>query len=358
MFKGLRAPERLFQLATWAVTFVFAGFLIGLGNKVVGELPGVDRTVEIDEFIDAKATAVLNTRHDSLQSIARMITSERSREQLAATASANAYQSKREAFDNWIATRTATTDAAQDPEVMRRTHDLDGLEAERRRTQSAVEALDARLLEVQQAEDVLRRTRAAVAKAADAPYRQAVFMSELRVFGVRLLITLPLLLIAIWLFVRKRKSQYWPLVRGFIVFALFAFFVELVPYLPSYGGYVRYAVGIILTAVAGHYLIRAMQRYVARRAEASQQSEDLRRGSLGYEDALKKMAAQLCPGCERPIAGGAQGTSNYCVHCGMMLFDACSACHTRKNAFFQYCPSCGVAASAPSAGDERAATPS
>jgi hypothetical protein len=123
-----------------------------------------------------------------------------------------------------------------------------------------------------------------------------------------------------------------------------------VPYLPSYGGYVRYGVGVIASAVAGVWVIRAMRRYLAQRAEVEAQSEQERRRRLGYEEAIRRMAANVCPGCERPIGGpgGRPGenaaAANYCVHCGMHLYDECRACGTRKNAFFPYCPTCGVPA--------------
>jgi thiol:disulfide interchange protein len=73
------------------------------------------------------------------------------------------------------------------------------------------------------------------------------------------MLTLPLLVVAGWLFAKKRQSTWWPFVWGFIYFALFAFFVELVPYLPSYGGYVRYVVGIVITVLVGRYAIMCAQ---------------------------------------------------------------------------------------------------
>ncbi len=344
MFKSLRVPERLFSIAMWAVSLVFAGFLIGLGSKIVGDLPGVDQSVSLERFVDQAKVIPLRARQETLRREATDVDNRRNTASLVVDSSNATYRSRKEAYDNWIATRTATTDPRQDPEVIKRTRELDTLQAMQRATQKAVEVFDARRLEITQAQDSLSSAESSLKDDARPRYERAQFQQELRVFGIRLALTLPLLLIGIWLIAKKRKSQYWPLARGFVLFALFAFFVELVPYLPSYGGYIRYIVGIVLTLIAGHYVIRAMQKYVAKRQVVEQQTETQRRQSLGYEDALRKMSAGMCPGCERPIAGGPNATTNFCVHCGMKLFDKCGACDTRKNAFFQYCPACGVPA--------------
>ncbi len=340
----LRVPERLFALAMWVVSLVFASFLIGLGGKVVGDLPGIEQRLSVDSYLDSTRAVALEASADSLRTDLADREAERERATLAVTAADNTYGAARESFENWIATRTATTDPQQDPEVIERTRALDALRAASRAREEELEGVDVSLLRSRQALRVVEAEQAALREEAQGVYERALFRHELEIFGIRLALTLPLLLLAGWMVARKRRSEYWPLYRGFVLFGVFAFFVELVPYLPSYGGYVRYGVGIVASLVAGHFVIRAMRRYLARRQEVAQQSEAERRSALGYEEALKKMGAGVCPGCERAIAGGPAGPSNFCVHCGMMLFDQCGACDTRKNAFFQFCPSCGVVA--------------
>jgi hypothetical protein len=349
MFRSLRVPEKLFSMAMWAVSLAFASFLIGLGGKIVGDLPGVDQNVSIEEFVDPTQRAALRAELDSLTKAQRVAQDARERADQQFTITKNAYASQREAFDNWIATRTATTDPTQDPEVVTRTRALDALKASERTAQERVETLDGTLLAVTQATEANRQRNSELEVSAGDRYQRARFSQELRVFGIRLALTLPLLLIGGWLVARKRKSEYWPLWRGFVLFATFAFFVELVPYLPSYGGYVRYGVGIVASIVAGVYVIRAMRKYLAQRQQVEQQSEGERRKSLAYEDAVKRISGGVCPGCERAIAGGPLNPSNFCVHCGLRLFDACPSCSTRKNAFFPYCPTCGISATAPAA---------
>jgi predicted RNA-binding Zn-ribbon protein involved in translation (DUF1610 family) len=150
-----------------------------------------------------------------------------------------------------------------------------------------------------------------------------------------------LLAIAAWLFVKKRKTTYWPFVWGFIIFALFAFFVELVPYLPSYGGYVRYVVGIVVTVLVGRQAIVSLNRYLERQKLAEQLPDAQRREELSYDTALTRLSKSVCPGCERAV--DLKNTEiDFCPHCGIGLFDHCGKCTTRKSTFARFCHACGA----------------
>ncbi|MES2529598.1 MAG: serine endopeptidase, partial [Pseudomonadota bacterium] len=130
--------------------------------------------------------------------------------ELKLSAAQQASQNARETFANWIATRRATAQPDQDPELIARTRALDVLKQKEEAAQRDVGAQQQIALDARQAAERSRGELEVLEQAAqqrlDAEYRRV----ELRVFGYRLALTLPLLLVAGWLFVKKRKSTYWP----------------------------------------------------------------------------------------------------------------------------------------------------
>ncbi|RZL64055.1 MAG: zinc ribbon domain-containing protein [Variovorax sp.] len=343
MSKSLRLSEKWFRRGLWLVAIVFASFLIGLGSAVVGDLPQVEQVRGLDDFIDRSAAEPLRATVQAAETTERQAGSELEQAELQLGAAQQASQNARETFANWIATRRATERPDQDRELITRTQALDAFKADEDKAQRRVGTQQQIALDARQAGERAREQLAVLERAANDQLRAEYRRVELRVFGLRLALTLPLLVIAGWLFVKKRKSTYWPFVWGFIFFALFAFFVELVPYLPSYGGYVRYIVGIVVTVLIGRYAIVALNTYLARQKLAEAQPDQLRREELSYDTALVRLGKSVCPGCERPV-DLKNADIDFCPHCGIGLFDHCGPCDTRKSAFSKFCHACGSAA--------------
>ncbi len=348
MSKALRLSEKWFRRGLWLVAFVFAGFLIGLGGTVVGDLPKVEQRLEIDDFLDRPAADKL--RRDIQAALRASEAAQAALEQarLKLQVARSDSNTARETFNNWLATRSATQRAEQDPELIARTRALDGLKQAERTAQAGVELQQQAALDARQGETRARRELNVLESGARERLDAAQRKVELRVFLYRLALTLPLLVAAGWLFAKKRKGTYWPFVWGFIIFAVFAFFVELVPYLPSYGGYVRYIVGIIVTVLVGRYAIVALNRYLEKQKLAEQLPDAQRREELSYDTALARLSKSVCPGCERQVDLKDE-TIDFCPHCGIGLHDHCGACNTRKSAFAKFCHACGAGAARASA---------
>jgi predicted RNA-binding Zn-ribbon protein involved in translation (DUF1610 family) len=341
MANTLRLTEKWMHRGLWLVAFVFAGFLIGLGGTVVGDLPKVERQLSLDDYMDANASTALRNAIKAAERAGQEAQTALEQAQLKRRAAQADSAAARETFNNWLSTRNATQLAEQDPELVSRTRALDALKERERAAGLTVEAQQQAALDARQGatreRHKLREMEDVAQVQLNAEYRRV----ELRVFMYRLALTLPLLVAAGWLFAKKRKSTYWPFAWGFIFFALFAFFVDLVPYLPSYGGYVRYIVGIVITALVGRQAIVSLNRYLEKQKLAEQLPNAQRREEMSYDTALKRLSKSVCPGCERAV--DLKNTEvDFCPHCGIGLFDHCLQCSTRKSAFSLFCHACGA----------------
>ncbi|MCW8197504.1 serine endopeptidase [Verminephrobacter aporrectodeae subsp. tuberculatae] len=341
MSKSLRLSEQWFRRGLWLVALVFSSFLIGLGNTLMSDLPKVETPLEVDDFLDMQATQPLRDQMRDARRAERDAETALEQAKLQRDKARNESRAERETFNNWLAARSVTQSSEQNPEVIARTQALDALKRIERKAEQAVERQEQAALDARQgaaaAQEHLSRLESEAHEKLNSERRKL----ELRVFLYRLALTLPLLALAGWLYVRKRKGTYWPFVWGFIFFALFAFFVELVPYLPSYGGYVRYTVGIVVTLLVGRSAILALNRYLERQKQVESLPDQERRKELGYDVALARLAQNVCPGCERPVDSRDEKI-DFCAHCGICLFQHCDHCRTRKSAFVRFCHACGT----------------
>lgn len=336
MLSPSRGPERLVRLGQWLIALLFAYFLIQVGGSLIADLPLLSRRPPQERLLDTarvgqleRQLKPLQQRRDQLQGEIERLSE---RQQLAGQATAREQTS----FDNWRAARSATEQVQQNPEVIARARQLDGLLQQEQQLRAQRSRLEA---DLQQAQSEL----AAPQQQLEQLRNQARQRAELLAFGIRLLFVGPVLALALWQFRRYRGSDQWPFVWGFLLFGLFAFFVELVPYLPSFGAYIRYGVGALLTLLVGRSLIRWLNAYLLRKQQEQAAPQQQRQRQIRYEKALQALGRHQCPSCERSLPRQEGALPNYCMHCGLQLQRHCGGCGSQHLACFPYCPSCGLA---------------
>jgi hypothetical protein len=136
MSKALRLSEKWFRRGLWLVAVVFAGFLIGLGGTIVGDLPKVEKPLRVEDFLDHTAADRLRASIQEAGRTAREGRDALDQARLKRRVAEADTQAARESFQNWVATRRATQLSEQDPEVVSRTQALDRLQWSERTAQA------------------------------------------------------------------------------------------------------------------------------------------------------------------------------------------------------------------------------
>ena len=254
--------ERTSRIVYYSISTILCLFLILLSNKIIDDLDTATVRPEIENFENKVVMNDLDKKMNTLNiEVENLNTKKGTIEKTIATAKEN-YTNEKQSFDNWVQTRKTLGSPDKDQEVIERAKKLDEFYKIEQDWRSQ---LNLRQVEIDQREKKQQEIQKLIEKekeAAETKYYAELKQYDLKVFLIRLLFVAPILALGIFFFVRYRRHKFWPLYFGFTLFSLYAFFFGLVPYLPSYGGYVRYAVGIILSAGLGYYAIKTISRFI------------------------------------------------------------------------------------------------
>lgn len=349
--------EKTSKFVNYLIAIVLCGFLIALSGKLIGDMDDYSSRPQAEQFQDKELRSKvdkellviahnLKKHHENRESIRNKVS----------VAESN-YVNAKESFENWLKARKTIGSANEDSEVLTRANKLDeyyqtqqNWTAELDKVNQEVKALNDKRSDVQSVLNADRESSYDQLEAAMRAYDTKVFLK-------RLLFVLPILLLGIYFMMKFRKHKYWPLFLGFVLFSFYAFFVGLVPYLPSYGGYIRYAVGITLCVSFGIYAINKIRAFMERKKLELKESTTDRAKNVLLETAEKALDNHMCPSCGKDFiikqwaAGKPQDaknrnytgvTTDFCRFCGLELFKNCDNCGTNNFAHLPFCSSCGT----------------
>ncbi|MFY0674007.1 MAG: hypothetical protein JXQ87_11405 [Bacteroidia bacterium] len=347
--------EKSSKLINLSISIILSIFLISLANKFIGDIDNLRMSPYVSNYENTALLDSINnaiqSNEEGLQSVYEKISNTQSTINIAR----NNYTNAKESFDNWLKARETVGSPNNDHEVLARANELDEYYKAQQAWEKELQQLNEKVTEERKIQDALQaKINEETDRATDAYYK-ALKMYNLKVFLTRLLIVLPILLLGVFFIFKFRKHKYWPLFLGYVLFSFYAFFFGLVPYLPSYGGYIRYAVGIILSVVFGIYAINKIRAFIEKKKKELEVSGKERAKKVQTETAEKALDNHMCPSCgkdfiikrwdnvntDKLVIGNYGKVSNFCRHCGLELFKNCKTCDTKNYAHLPFCSNCG-----------------
>ena len=353
-FRNDSKLEKTIRYVYYFIAGIFCLFLILLTNRILDDLGSSVAYPSPADFENKALIDSLSLIRDSLSGQMENYNAKASQLTKASDLAKANYESAKESFENWLQARKILAEPSQDREVIAKTETLDSyykIQQDWNRAYAKIQdTLETYTNAVYKIDEQLSEERNRAGKL----FNRAEQRYELHVFLIRLLFIFPILFLGIYFYVRRRQHKYWPLFIGFTLFAVYAFFVGLVPYLPSYGGYVRYSVGILLSAAGGYYVINNIRAYLESRKQELQKSTEERSLKVESDTVFKAYDQHLCPSCgkdfiykswasvKQNINDSSMIVSNYCRQCGFELYKNCAGCGEKHFAHLPFCSTCGA----------------
>lgn len=343
--KSMRHAERIIKVILTIISLLFAFFLIMFGTILLRDMGSWGTKPELSIFLERSDVTEAEAAIQEAEKEVGFIEDSLETNKAGYENAKKLYQEEKDIYENWLMTRAVLDDKSQNAVVLQKTKLLESYKDSVRNWSDAVQKDTQRLKEKRNEIESLRKAESEARDNARKDWDKAYSIYNLKIFAVRLLFVCPLLALAIFLVIKYRTGKFAAFIWGYSVFVLWAFFFGLIPYLPSFGGYVQYGVGIVLTIIVGYYVIKYTQNYVREKQKQAQLSSEERSKKIAEAAALRSYTMKVCPSCEHsymPSVTKSATLPSFCSHCGLELFSPCKNCSEVNFVHFNFCWKCGA----------------
>lgn len=344
-----------FLVHTFSVLFaVLLYWLLGFVLRDIGTWPGPDYAALERALVDPQVLKESEGLKTQIEDVSRSVTEQQQQQALLRDSAANAERTMNQLLElNRRALERNQQPAAEDAQALAESRRLFLTNQTRyQEFHERISLLNAQLREL----EARRRTNQTVLEGQRRPvqfeYARLMNRHQFKIAGVKLAFLLPLLALAVWLFLRQRHSLYAPLVYGLGAVTLLRVGWVIHEHFPRrYFKYVLLGAALLVVVRVLIYLLRLAARpktdwLLRQYREAYQHFQcpicryPIRRGPLKYlfwdRRSLKKVSTQA-------IAGVPAADEPYtCPVCGTRLFEECPECHTIRHSLLPSCARCGV----------------
>ena len=354
--KYSRGPwtHRLLTYLFTALLGVLFFWLLGFVLSDIGNLDGPSFADLEAEMLDGSLTRKIDELQIQLADVQRRIATERARQTLLRDSAANSQTTMNQILE--LQRLNLQKDVTPSDEEREALAESQKLFLETQRQYQTLTDVVSKLSEQQRTlQNDLRLTEGALSKAREPVnkrYRERFEGHRIRVACYKLLVLAPLLVVAAWLYVKKRNGTYWAIVYAFGLSVLLKSLQVMHEYFPR--EYFKYVLILAILVAAMRILI-----YLLRSVAHPKQDWLVKQYREAYE-------AFLCPICTHPIRRGPLKYMSWtrrsirrvvqpldaamvsvddevytCPACSTQLYRACANCGNIRHALLPACEVCG-----------------
>jgi predicted RNA-binding Zn-ribbon protein involved in translation (DUF1610 family) len=332
---------------------VLVYWLLGFVLRDIGTWPGPDYAAIERRLVDPQLGQEAQALQTQVADINRLIAEQQQRQAMLRDSTGNAEKTLSQLLElQRVALEQQRVPAAEEQAVL--------LEAQRRflTNQTRYQALNEQISvlheQLRQLESQLRTVqeqREQQRPPVQAEFQRLLSRHQLKLAALKLAFLLPVLVVAVWLFLKHRGSLYTPLIHGLGLATILKVGWVIHDHFPRrYFKYILIGTTLFVVARVLIYLLRSaahpkpdwllkQYREAYERFRCPVCSHPIRRGPLKYlfwSRRNLRHAAGVAPGSPPP------DEPYTCPVCGTRLFEPCPACRTTRHALLPVCTHCGA----------------